>query len=378
MPPKTTSRLSPRQSQPSRVAVILGAGFSSCADLPLQKAFSRDLLTNDQDNSLDRIINRAIEDFLEFTFGWKTDDPIPPLEDIFTMIDLSAGTGHALGPRNPPKRLRALRRLLIYRVFSILDRRFTYSQPIDRLLHGLFEIDPHTSFIVLNWDIVLERHLQHVRPQHCVAYGVNELPWDGHVEDRQLITKLIKVHGSANWVYCDSCRQIYFDRYSKLSMHIHAGLSRDDLKLFDPQRRNMPNQLHGALCPQCHSPVGPHIATFSYRKSFRTAAFTASWADAEQALSEADRWLFVGYSLPPADYEFTHLLKTAELKSARSNERPIQMHVVVQQDDNAEARFRQIFGTAIRMVEQGGLEQYLKEGLHRLKDLHGRKQTSPH
>lgn len=368
MPGKSASRHSDGQSHPLRIAVILGAGFSRCADLPLQKDFSKNLLTNNQSDQLDRVIDGAIKDFLQFTFGWTRGDKIPPLEDIFTMIDLSAGTGHALGPRNPPKRLRALRRLLIYRVFSILDRRFKHSVSIDRLLHGLFNIDPSTSFVVLNWDIVLERHLENGQLRHAVTYGVNEKPWDGYDGREPPIANIIKVHGSANWVYCDCCRQIYFDRYQKLSMHIEAGISGDDLRLFDPQWQD--NQSQPASCPKCSSPVGPHIATFSYRKSFRTAAFTASWAAAEEALSEAGKWLFVGYSLPAADYEFTHLLKTAELKRAKLNDRAISMHVVVKKDKDAEARFRQMFGTAIELVEQRGLEHYLTRGFQSLTALH--------
>lgn len=366
MPASTAPHRSEQNSRRHHVAVILGAGFSHCASLPTQKDFSRELLTGEDTNQLDQVISRAIKGFLEFAFGWAPGDPVPPLENIFTMIDLSSGTGHALGPRYQPKRLRALRRLLIFRVFSILDRRYKHSETIDQLLKGLYAFDPNTSFVVLNWDIVLERHLEDGELQRRIGYGVNELPWYGNAHSKSAQVKIIKVHGSANWVYCDSCRQIYFDRYRKLAMHIRAGISSGDLRLFDPFWDIEQNHERMASCPECNSPVGPHIATFSYRKSFRTAAFTASWAAAEDALSKADRWLFVGYSLPAADYEFIHLLKTAELKSARSNERPIRMHVVLKDDSDAEARYRQMFGSAIALFERGGLAQYLRTGFDKL------------
>jgi hypothetical protein len=369
---KLQSEISRRSLATPHMAVILGAGFSHCADLPLQRDLSSELLTP-ADDPLDHVISGAIREFLKFTFGWAEGNPIPTLEDIFTMIDLSAGTGHALGPQNSPKHLRGLRRLLIYRVFSILDRQYKHSTEIDQLLRKLYEIDHETSFVVLNWDIVLERHLEQQPISRAISYGVNEMEWNGQTERGPFIASIIKVHGSANWVYCDSCRQIFFDRYSKLSLDIKAGISNDDLMLFEPRWQKGHYQLQKASCPRCGCPVGPHVATFSYRKSFRTNAFMASWAAAEEALSQANTWLFVGYSLPAADYEFAHLLKTAELKRAQSNDRPISMHVVLHTDEPAEKRFRQMFGNAIEIIEQGGLKRYLSTGLTTLATSNVRK-----
>ena len=343
-----------------RIAVILGAGFSRCAGLPLQAEFADELLTNVPDDRRNRIITSAIDEFLKFTFGWSSGTTLPALEDIFTMIDLSAGTGHALGRPNTPRRLRALRRMLIHRVFSILDRRFKHAPEIDALINRTFARDPNPSFIVMNWDIVLERHLQDWG--RGITYQADECPWGGNYSAGAQLTPVIKVHGSSNWVYCDNCRQVYWDPDRKLSLHINAGLEDEDFKLFDAQWTN--GAIHGQHnCPRCGLPVGPHIATFSYRKSFRSAAFAMSWARAEEALSAANRWLFVGYSLPHADFEFTHLMKTAELKIAKTNLRPIRMDVVLKNDKAAEVRFRQMFGSAISSVSQAGLGGYVKRGL---------------
>ena len=42
-----------------------------------------------------------------------------------------------------------------------------------------------------------------------------------------------------------------------------------------------------------------------------------TWRTAERLLKEARTWTFIGYSLPPADYEFKHLLKRVELARKR-------------------------------------------------------------
>ena len=41
--------------------------------------------------------------------------------------------------------------------------------------------------------------------------------------------------------------------------------------------------------------------------------FEKSWLSAERLLRSANKWVFVGYSLPAADYEFKHLLKRVQL-----------------------------------------------------------------
>jgi len=193
--PRLPTEVYPDHDKP-HVVIILGAGFSHCASLPLQAQFAAELLTNDPDDRRNRVITAAIEDFLAFTFGWERGTPMPALEDIFTMIDLSAGTGHALGTPNTPRRLRALRRLLIHRVFSILDRRFHHAPEIDDFLSRVFARDANASFIVLNWDMVLERHLQALNL--AFSYEADEFPWDGVFPPAAIIKRVIKVHGSAN------------------------------------------------------------------------------------------------------------------------------------------------------------------------------------
>lgn len=358
-------------------AVILGAGFANCADLPLQDDISSELLASDFDSRLDQVITDAITEFLVKSFGWIESDPLPELEDIFTVIDLSANSGHNLGRKFKPKRLRALRRMLIFRVFSILDRRFKQSEAILELLgQGIGQGDERTThFLTLNWDIVLERHLEYINDDIPVSYCVQGYPWNIDSVERysrpspREAVAVAKPHGSSNWVYCDSCRTVFFDRYRKLSLAIKAGLVKADFRLFDESMTD--SEFDDALgieptrrsCPRCRSVVGPHIATFSYQKSFRTHAFSSAWLAAEEILTRAERWTFIGYSLRASDFEFKHLLKLSEQKFAISGQSRKRINAVVLDDPDAEARFVKFFGSDRVTVHQDGLEGYLAEGL---------------
>ena len=63
--------------------------------------------------------------------------------------------------------------------------------------------------------------------------------------------------------------------------------------------------------------LGTRIATFSYRKALEFGMFQKSWFAAEELLRTAESWVFVGYSLPPADFEFKYLLKRVQLSRAQ-------------------------------------------------------------
>src|SRR5207302_1082368 len=79
-------------------AVILGAGFSKCAELPTQAEFFDLLLAPELSQTpLQKCITGVIQQFLAEVFGWRPSAPLPSLEDYFTCIDLSANTGHHLG-----------------------------------------------------------------------------------------------------------------------------------------------------------------------------------------------------------------------------------------------------------------------------------------
>ena len=66
-------------------------------------------------------------------------------------------------------------------------------------------------------------------------------------------------------------------------------------------------------CPICGVDLGVRLATFSYQKALRAPMFESSWLQAEKALRRAHKWVFIGYSLPAADFEFKYLLKRVEL-----------------------------------------------------------------
>jgi hypothetical protein len=110
--------------------LIVGAGFSSNAGLPLAGKFTRELL-NLSGLKLDGPSARQVAFIRRFaaqTFGEGTSrgpDDWPELEDIFTMVDLSANTGHHLGLEYSASDLRVVRRTMLVRMIRMLSQSYS-------------------------------------------------------------------------------------------------------------------------------------------------------------------------------------------------------------------------------------------------------------
>jgi hypothetical protein len=349
-------------------AFILGAGFSSLSGLPIQSEFSALLLAGEFSSDLDKVITKALGTFLADVFGWRPGQTIPALEDVFTCIDLAANAGH-LGIKYTPKKLRALRRMAIYRIFSVLDRKFSHSPVISALLDQSLEGADIRGFIVLNWDIVLEKHLTQRSSTAQIDYCCDAMDWNrvGHTDGPcSPGIAVCKMHGSSNWAYCQNCTGLYFDLNEKLSLHRKVGLIKADFRLFDEGLTD--RAFDEALgisskeraCPRCKHMVSSHIATFSYRKSFQTHAYASIWHRAGDILGDSTHWVFIGYSLPKADFELKSLMKTAQLRYRHLSTQPPRRIDVVAKSDMAREDYERFFGRDQFSFFNGGLEQYVR------------------
>ena len=345
------------------VTLFLGSGFSAGFGLPTTRQLQERLLEVPGQAAdvlrRERFISGQLQDFWEKVFGWAPGRPVPTLEDHFTQIDLAANSGHHLGPSYPPKLLRALRRFTIHRVFKILDAAPVRAGAIDDFLCRLNEAF-RLSIVTTNWDLMVERSLERSNIQFNL--GVGQVDNHGDPVERRG-PPLLKLHGSGNWAYCDCCRNwIMFDPgMGKVAVHLRLLLERDDFLLF-PQGGVIADDLDLGLdlrtCSRCGGRLGTRIATFSYRKDLSVRAFQAIWDEAHTVLHTARRWLFIGYSLPEADIEIRHLLKTAQLAQKRHPT----IDVVLNDDRAGGERYERFFGANVS-VFLGALNAWIAQSL---------------
>ena len=73
---------------------------------------------------------------------------------------------------------------------------------------------------------------------------------------------------------------------------------------------------------------------------------------------KANRWIFIGYSLPDADFEIRSLLKTAQLASQSNGGDGPYIACVLKDDKASKMRFRRFFGDRIKRIYTDGLEAW--------------------
>ncbi len=162
--------------------------------------------------------------------------------------------------------------------------------------------------------------------------------------------------------YCDSCHTTLFGGQGdgKTTLAHKTFLEADDFRKLTGGRKVAADLIKkpGTECKVCHNPkTTARVATFSYAKAFDFFPYHASWDRALTHLRTARRWIFIGYSLPNADFAFKHLLKTAQLAS----EAPKEIFVVVKEgaDSPVVVRYKQFFGRLLPRVFTEGFEEWV-------------------
>lgn len=313
--------------------LIVGAGFSSNAGPPLASNFTPTLLNTSRlrlDGPSNALV-RFVEGFVNETFAEgrsAAPDEWPDLEDVFTLVDLSANTGHHLGNYSASE-LRLVRRAMLVRMILMLSQHYVRGRRRadanwGRLENLFEEFDESRSAVLsMNWDTVIEAGLARTQDLDRIDYGcgATAMDFDGggrlragrSTGGREL--SLTKPHGSVNWLYCDACRDVFWVPPSSVTKVAQTLCREQDWTAVGTRTRlRRRSRVRDPACPHCgNHALGTRFATFSYRKALDFPMHAASWRTAERHLREAKHWIFFGYSMPSADFEFKYLLKRVQL-----------------------------------------------------------------
>lgn len=244
------------------------------------------------------------------------------LEDIFTIfdkIDLQREHWRQYSDEKIIRVYDALKICIIYVMCFQMEQiskrpiyeRFARILIDKRIKDGLTK--DKLSVITLNWDTMLEQELynkcigikQKVMPDYCFySYSFLEdkrwIPSTLLKAKRFYNIKILKLHGSFNWLVCPRCGRISVDFKENIAKFV-LGADRKEQSFckycsVDYELENRPRLRSLFVSP-------------TYLKSFQDSNIKNIWHNAFIELSEADKVVFIGYSLPNADFEFKHLLK---------------------------------------------------------------------
>jgi hypothetical protein len=110
-----------------------------------------------------------------------------------------------------------------------------------------------------------------------------------------------------------------------------------------------------------HALLEPLLITPTYLKSYGRPQVSLIWQRAERALRDAQRVVFIGYSLPDADFHIKYLLQKALYRM------PSPQIVVVdykpsdaKRPTDEEVRYKRLFGPDI-VYHTGGFAKYVDD-----------------
>ncbi|MFA7673520.1 MAG: hypothetical protein WCY62_06670 [Clostridia bacterium] len=217
--------------------------------------------------------------------------------------------------------------------------------------------DEEISVITMNWDAYLDKKLfricneynesktrQKILPDLCFydySYNQNQK----RIVSTQIKAKgcrnikLLKLHGSINWLICPYCGRVFVDYTYDIAV--------DEMK-------------NDCFCPLCWNEFGEKapimnsmLITPTFLKDLNNLNIKNIWHNALIELTEASKVVFIGYSFPDADFEMRCLLKKAIKPET-------QIEVVLHESDDPEY-YKNILGlvpNSNTLLEKLNLPEY--------------------
>nr|MBQ4457050.1 SIR2 family protein [Clostridia bacterium] len=241
------------------------------------------------------------------------------LEDVFTSFDKTYQSReffHKYSYQNTDTINESITRLFVY-YFSKGCRAHKYNDANYLSFFKYLGNNPNASIISTNWDTLTEEYLNRLGIRYNLC--LNEEYY--HTEQKSKRKKkglkevnLVKLHGSINWFRCLNCGSINIVSSADCGNY-----------LFDDNCKE-----HCINCKEKKDHeflLQAQIITPTMMKSLKSQLYYNLWSAAGSLLRNAERVVFIGYSLPIADYDFRYMLQKAIPSYAK-------VDVVLYHDDN--------------------------------------------
>lgn len=320
-----------------KTVYVLGAGFSKPAGAPSQEEILREIFRAE---TVDPQVEERRSRFKSFLIDClnvpEAKIPSLSLEDIYTPIDRCLADGTSFKGKLQGQ-LEQLRSDIEFLISEAISHRFSLDKYIDRTYPGKFarylvEIAQHRaslaeekhakaakdydpfSVISLNWDILLDNAINDALEAHdnserndygpfgvvdycCYISSLHKGQWKirsglWSLGCRGYNVKLLKLHGSMNWLQCPNCQRLFVE-FGKKS-NIRNAINSEPCRHCSDH--GLTNYLQGSL-------VMP-----TFLKDLSNFQVKLVWQNAGVELMEAKNLVFIGYSLPHSDYEFRQLM----------------------------------------------------------------------
>lgn len=304
------------------IVFVLGAGASRPDGVPLQRDTLPMILSSDIPEICNSEIGKIVIEFIKenFEFNAQTNQ-YPQLEAVFGFLDYFIRQNESLNVKYPTQRLREIREYLIKLIHYVVNLQTDKTSHYYQLFwNSIIERKPNSSIITLNYDTLLEQAFDHLyKKVGYIDYSIpfmnyEKLPqlkqynfWINAREpvqveagEKPLPFKILKIHGSLNWKYCNCCNQTLltpWDRKIDLNKGKFLGYT-------------YPEKLeYEYICPIDGTEFQTLIMPPSYLKFLNHPVISQLMTESSREIRIAKKIVFVGYSLSNADIHIKALFK---------------------------------------------------------------------
>lgn len=327
----------------TKIVFLLGAGASSPSGIPtvdklLEELWKRARKIGRED--LDRLAQWCddrgitnIEDLLTAAYisNFSARNPnITALLDYFIFSggqELSEEEEYLLRRRRTPRKTQidvssiSFLQDTLQTLFGLLTSTMISASPnpTHEAIVNFIKGHPNTSIITTNYDGCMDEALLKEKiPLKGTISGENE--------NNPKAVRLIKMHGSINWAYCDSCQDV--QEFNLLELK----------EIYDTDKLSYPVL---GICKKCGGLRRPLLVPPLSFKFLMFPNLIDIWNSARQTIEEADYLIVVGYSFSEADTYITKIISRS--MTIKNNQKMI----IVNPDYNLVPTLRERFSAHI-------------------------------
>lgn len=303
----------PHQNDKPGTVFVFGAGASYGEGVPLQAEIIPTIL-RDRDPQLKKsLVAKRLRRFL--TRNFSHGDRFPSLEEVFGFINFFVANDLSLSKELGTAELAQLKTDLTKIIHYLISRSTGQSKTFSRFWESVCSVDPDIGVITTNYDTLMDEAFDRVYPKCLLDYCIEltnfrhadaitpfdwwidpKKPapvWDGVIPTR---IKLIKLHGSLNWKYCNCCGQVGLTPWQH-----GIDLKRDSFQSF--------LNIDVSKCPFDGNRLSSLIQVPTHVKSHHNYIFSKLYDEASFLVGNAKQLVFVGYSFPEADVHIRALVR---------------------------------------------------------------------
>ena len=375
----------------SKTVYILGAGFSMDAGAPSQAKLIGEIY--DLKGKFKPAQNKKIDNWLTEFDNFLSDGlnisnsekNHYALEDVYTPIDKCINENISFKGYTVQRLIEIrdyVNRLIILAIRNAIDKNKKSKGNIEKFVELILksarerltdEKKDLVSIITTNWDIMLDNCIYKLLSEEkkekdeyfkgVVDYCcyISSLDENDHSIKPGLYAlgrkgcnvKLLKLHGSLNWMQCPKCQRLYVKFYK----HFNGGYVFDKKYCRHCEKNfQQANDLSNEL--------GVNLIMPTFLKNLNNIQNKLIWQNSAIEISEASKIIFIGYSLPLADFEFKQMLSRMTRKNVE-----VEVYLVKEDDPTADSdntkyqtagyRFQNFFSGRKCDIFYGGVQEFI-------------------